>query len=152
MRYLLILLALIAGLLVYIRLSPMDPGRWHLDPRTAPRPSTPNAWIVRDADGDAPTARFATSRAETARALEAVIAAAPRVARLAGSASEGWVTYVQRSRLLGYPDAISIRLSEEGGETRVEIFSRSRFGYGDGGVNRARVTRWIEALSAALAS
>jgi hypothetical protein len=36
------------------------------------------------------------------------------------------VTYVVRSRIMGYPDAISIRLHEDGDVTRVDIFSRSR--------------------------
>jgi uncharacterized protein (DUF1499 family) len=48
---------------------------------------------------------------------------------------------------LGFPDAMSIRLHAEGDMTRVEIFSRSRFGYSDMGVNAARVARWIDAAA-----
>ena len=47
---------------------------------------------------------------------------------------------------MGFPDAISIRLMPEGAGTKLEIFSRSRYGYSDLGVNAARVAAWIAAL------
>lgn len=138
--------------LLYIRLAPMQVGRWHVDPLTATRPATPNAYLLRDADGDAPAARFDVPLPQVAAALEQVAAAAPRTVTLAGSAEGGFVTYVQRSRLMGYPDAISIRLTHEDGTTRVSVFSRSRYGRSDLGVNQARVTRWMAALAARLGS
>ena len=150
MRIALLILALFAGLLLYIRLSPMTADRWHVDPASAARPGTPNAYLLRDTDGDAPAARFAAPPGRVAQALDQMLATAPRVTRLAGSAAEGHVTYIQRSRLFGFPDAISIRLTPDNGGTRVQVFSRSRFGYGDGGVNAARVSRWIDHLQAAL--
>jgi uncharacterized protein (DUF1499 family) len=64
---------------------------------------------------------------------------------IGGSPAEGHMTYVARSRIMGFPDAISIRLVPVGEGTRMEIFSRSRFGYSDMGVNAARVERWIAA-------
>lgn len=149
MRFLLLLLLPIA-LLLYIRLSPMSAERWHVDPLVAERPTTPNAYLLRDDGGDAPALILQASPARVAESLEQILANTPRVTRLAGSASQGWVTYVQRSRIMGYPDAISIRLTPVGDGTRVDIFSRSRFGYGDGGVNAARVTRWMTRLEAAL--
>jgi len=147
-----VFVAVVVMALLYIRLAPMDAESWHVDPATAPRPSSPNAYILRDAErADAPAPVFPASLAETARALQAVVAGEPRVTRLVGDPNEGHVTYVQRSRLMGFPDAVSIRLeaADEGG-TRVSVFSRSRFGYGDGGVNAARVNRWMAALSEAL--
>ena len=152
MRYILLFLLLPAALLIYIRVSPMSVERWHVDPATAPRPDRPNAYLMRDGDGDTPALILPTSPAEVAIALDQLLATAPRVTRLAGSAADGHVTYVQRSRIMGFPDAISIRLSPEGDGTRVEVFSRSRFGYSDAGVNAARVTRWINRLEAALGS
>lgn len=145
-----LLLAAVFGGLLYIRLSPMDAERWHVDPSSAARPSTPNAYLLRDDDGDAPAIVLPAAPADTARALEAVLETEPRVTRLAGSAAEGHVTYVQRSRLMGFPDAVSIRLVPDGQGTRVIVFSRSRFGYSDAGVNAARVTRWLDLLRGAL--
>ncbi len=150
MRIALLVLLLLICLLVYIRLSPMAADRWHVDPARAERPGSPNAYLLRDDDGDAPAARFSAPPDRVALALEQMLATAPRVTRLAGSAAEGHVTYIQRSRLFGYPDAISIRLIPDNGGTQMLVFSRSRFGYGDGGINAARVTRWIDRLQAAL--
>lgn len=150
MRILILFLVLVAGLLLFIRFAPMAPERWHVDPGTAPRPSTPNAYLLRDRDGDGPAPVLPAPLAEVAMTLESMLAQAPRTFRLAGSAAQGHVAYVQRSRLMGFPDAVSIRLSPEGNGTRIEIFSRSRFGHSDAGVNRARVTRWMEQLRTAL--
>jgi uncharacterized protein (DUF1499 family) len=153
MRYLLLFLFLLpVASMLYIRHSSMSVERWHVDPATAPRPGTPNAYLLRDIDGDAPAAMLAAPPEAVAAALDRVAATAPRVTRLAGSAAGGHVTYVQRSRIMGYPDAMSIRLSPVGDGTRIEIFSRSRFGYSDAGVNAARVARWMARLEDALGS
>ena len=147
-----LIVALAATLLLYVRLAPMDAESWHVDPATAPRPASPNAHVLRDGDGaDGPPAFLTAPPGSVARALQAAVDAEPRVTRLAGAPSDGHVTYVQRSRLMGFPDAVSIRLdAAEGGGTRVTVFSRSRFGYSDAGVNAARVARWMAALEAAL--
>ena len=108
LQILLIALALVAGLALMIRVAPMKPARWHVDPETASRPSTPNAYILRDRDA----------------------------------------TYVARTPLMRFPDAVSIKLTPAGSGTRVAIFSRSRFGQSDFGTNRARVARIIAALEA----
>lgn len=152
MRILIVLaLLLAAALLLYIRLAPMTADRWHVDPATAPRPSSPNAYILRDGEGaDASAPVLPAPPAETARALQALLDSEPRVTRIAGDLAEGHATYVQRSRLVGFPDAVSIRLTAEGVGTRVTVFSRSRFGYSDAGVNAARVNRWMAGLSGAL--
>jgi uncharacterized protein (DUF1499 family) len=73
------------------------------------------------------------------------IATAEGAEMIAGDLAEGHMTYVARSRLMGFPDAISVRLVPVGEGTRVEVYSRSRFGYSDMGVNAARVERWIAA-------
>jgi len=151
MRLLILLLCLAAAGLLYIRLSPMSEARWHTDPATAPRPASPNFYALRDGDGDGRAPILPAPPEEVATALEALMAATPRVTRLAGDPQAGHVTYVQRSRLMGYPDAISIRLTGVEGGTRLDIVSRSRFGYGDAGVNAARVTLWVARLEAALA-
>ena len=36
------LIALGLGFAAYVRLAPSDPGRWHVDPLTAPDPTSPN--------------------------------------------------------------------------------------------------------------
>lgn len=130
-------------LAVYVRLAPLDPAVWHVDPAAARRTGTPNDVLVAEG-GDRPPVVTAESPADVMARMDAVAMAAPRVRRLAGSPEEGFVTYVQRSRLMGFPDAISVRVTPEGAGSQVTIYGRSRFGRSDLGVNRARVDRWLE--------
>ena len=55
--------------------------------------------------------------------------------------------YVQRSVLLGFPDTIVVSHVDRPGDTStVAIYSRSQLGYGDLGVNRGRIERWLDKL------
>lgn len=137
----LVLVAVIAAA-VWFRMAPMPPETWHVDPAEARPPATPNFELRTGAEAP----RLAGTPTEVMLRLDAV-AKAEGAERIGGDPSEGFVTYVARSRLMGFPDAISVRLHEDGDRTRVDIFSRSRFGQSDMGVNAARVTRWIDAAS-----
>src|SRR3546814_20275456 len=58
---------------------------------------------------------------------------------------------VQRSRLFRFADDVSVRFIDNGngnGTATLAIYSRSRLGYGDLGVNRSRVQRWLALLQA----
>jgi uncharacterized protein (DUF1499 family) len=54
--------------------------------------------------------------------------------------------WVERSRLMNYPDLIAaeIRPAPEG--AALYLYSRSLFGWSDLGVNRTRMERWLAAL------
>jgi hypothetical protein len=146
MRILLILVLLtLAGLIgaaVYFRTVSMPPEVWDVDPARVTPPASPNFALLRGAE--APL--FGMAPDVLGLRIEA-IAMAEGAERIAGDPALGQMTYVLRSRLMGFPDAVSIRLVPVEGGTRMEIFSRSRFGYSDMGVNGARVARWIAALS-----
>jgi len=59
-----------------------------------------------------------------------------------------FLTYAQRTENLKFPDYISIKVIELGeNRSTIAIYSRSRYGYGDMGVNKDRVLRWLETLS-----
>ncbi|MDQ7081126.1 MAG: DUF1499 domain-containing protein [Paracoccaceae bacterium] len=134
-----------AGGVAYVRLAPSDAARWHVDPLTAVKPSSPNAWLLRPQGGDAQAPVYKVSAADLAADFDRFVLARPRVTRLAGSVQELWITYVVRSRLIGFPDYVSVRfipLSPD--QATLAIFSRARFGYGDGGVNRQRVESWLK--------
>lgn len=131
-------LVLLAGFALWVRLVPMDPAVWHADPETAEGTGRPNEYRVAVDVAGAPEdvlARF-----------EAVALAAPRTVRIAGGPAEGRATYVQRSALMGYPDAVSVKAEPSGGGTRLHVWSRSRYGQSDLGVNAARVERWLAAM------
>jgi len=143
-----LLLALV-GVAAGMRAVPSDPDRWHVDPLSAPAPGTPNAWRVGpdpesgpEPDQVAPV--YALSAEELARRLDDRIMAAPRTTRIAQGQDGLWATYVQRSRVMGFPDYISVRVIPRGeGSATLAIFSRARFGSSDLGVNRARVENWL---------
>jgi len=133
-----------------------DPDVWHVDPTTSPNPSTPNWYrlvpadsaIDRDPKRDGHPPIYDDPAERVARLFDRAVHTDGRVEVLAGSAKEGFVTYVQRSYVLAFPDYVSVRFIDlpEGGST-LGIFSRSRFGKGDFGVNEKRVARWIDATS-----
>ena len=126
------LVGLIAAFALYVRLAPSDPARWHKAPPDLP---------VGDSAG---LNSFVAVRGGDREILERLIQiaeATPRTERLAGSADEGMITLISRSRLWGFPDYTTIRLE---GQT-LTVYGRARFGQGDMGVNRARVEGWLAA-------
>lgn len=137
---------LVLGVMTWIRIAPSDPARWHEDPRLVARPSSPNFHLIRMADGDEmPRVFQMTPEALAARVEE--VARADGAERIAGSLAAGHMTYLSRTPLMGYPDYTSILIEPAGEGAMILAFARSRFGHSDLGVNRARITRWIDALS-----
>lgn len=136
--FVLLLLAVI-GAGVYFRSVAMPTETWHVDPASVTPPETPNFELR--AGAEAPI--FDLDMDVLATRIDA-IATAERADLIGGSLGEGHMTFVARSRLMGFPDAISVKLTPLAQGTRVEFYSRSRFGYSDMGVNAARVDRWIE--------
>ncbi|MBC7133893.1 MAG: DUF1499 domain-containing protein [Roseovarius sp.] len=124
-----VVLALAVALLACIRLAPSDPARWHRMPETI---------TDRDLEGGA-MRRVAGDLA----ALDAIARATPRTRVLAGSVGEGMITYVTRSRIMGFPDYTTVRQAGD----MLEIFARLRFGRSDLGVNAARVDGWLARLA-----
>ena len=56
-------------------------------------------------------------------------------------------TYIQRSRLFHFPDTINVKLiALPNHQSTIAIYSRSKYGYGDLGVNKKRVQHWIKQL------
>jgi hypothetical protein len=122
-------------LVLYIRLAPSDPAVWHVDPDRTPDPATPNfarADLIIPLPPDEVAARIA------------VTAMGERAIPLAGEGP--FVTWLSRTPLMRYPDYVSIRLHPVEGGTRLVALSRSRFGQGDMGANRARLDRWLAGL------
>jgi hypothetical protein len=58
---------------------------------------------------------------------------------------------VQFSRLMRYPDTVTVKFVPLGPDrSTLILYSRSHYGYGDMGVNKARVETWLAALEADL--
>lgn len=125
---------------IYVRLAPLDAARFH-QPGRAEGPgdeTTMNSFAA--------ARRITTTPEGVLRALDAVARAAPRTEVLAGSVEDGRVTYVTRSRLMGYPDMTTAEVIETAEGPLLSLRGQSRFGKSDLGVNRARVVAWLAAL------
>lgn len=129
-----------------------------IDFETLARPASPNTYLVapaalcREATPDEIAPRFSQDAPAVRDAFLKVVAAQPRVTP--GPKDEARLRYefVQRSAVFRFPDTISVQFIplETGGST-LAIYSRSKVGYSDMGVNRKRVQSWLGALDAALA-
>jgi len=71
----------------------------------------------------------------------------PGLEQVNADSGQGTLRFVQRSKLLGFPDTISVKVvpTADGGSA-VLIYSRSQLGESDMGVNLARVKRWAELI------
>lgn len=142
-----IVLAALA-VVVAIRLLPSDPTVWHqaLSDQTQTMPG-PCAEHVRPLTGGA---RAVCLRLDDPFAvltkLSAIAADYPRTTVLAGSPDAGRITWVSRSRLMGFPDYITAEAKPSAQGTRLALYSRLRFGNSDLGVNAARLKAWLTAL------
>jgi uncharacterized protein (DUF1499 family) len=142
--------AAVLGGAVYFRAVPDDPARWHVDPLTVVKPEAPNAALIRPEGGDSAAASYSLDPVELAEAIDEIALSEPRTKRIAGDPEELWMTYVQRSAVLGFPDYISVKVVPVDGGATWAAFSRSRFGSYDWGVNAKRLARWQEALATRL--
>lgn len=129
------MLWLVVGLVVvlgaYIRLAPSDPDRWHVAP-------------VGDTNRDMPggVLRVVETGPNGLEPLDAIARAAPRTAALAGSVETGMITYITRTKVIGFPDYTT---AQQDGDI-LRVYGRLRFGRRDFGVNAARVDAWLQNL------
>jgi hypothetical protein len=130
-----------------------DPSVWHVDPLTIERPASPNTYFVAPqamvedgVDLEAPI--YGAPATIMAKAFDDYVLTQPNIIPLSQSVDGTWVTYVQRTPTLKMPDYISVRFIElEEGKSTIAIYSRSRYGYGDMGMNKARIDTWLLSLS-----
>ena len=101
-------------------------------------------------DADHPALRFDRSPAAVIRAWDAVVRAAPRTRVIGSDTAAGSHHAVQRSAVFRFPDDIYAKAIPEGDGTRLLLYSASRYGKGDFGVNARRLAAWTEDLARAL--
>ncbi|MGB5951027.1 MAG: DUF1499 domain-containing protein [Ornithinimicrobium sp.] len=141
-----------------VRTATDDLATWHQDPASVSMPDKPNWYRLTPASTDTANTSagegddregvspvFDVPVQQLAATFDEVAMGESRVEVLAGSAAKGFVTYIQRSTVMGYPDYITVRFSKtnDGGST-LTLLSRARYGSSDMGVNEKRVRRWIQ--------
>jgi uncharacterized protein (DUF1499 family) len=123
-----------------------------IDFRTLQRHARPNQYLVcpphvcaTTPDVGSPTYNIAATVLRDA--WLAMINQQPRVEGCAVSEDELQCDVVQRSRLLRFPDTITVRFIPLSPTTStLAIYSRSHYGYSDFGVNRRRIETWLASL------
>jgi hypothetical protein len=154
----LVVAVLVAGQVGLLDLA-LKPGPHKpVDFTTLQRPKSPNTYLVAPpgvtpvpSDGEAPVMGMPVEKLKAQ--WEKMIAAQPRVEKVAESEDGLQIDYIQRTKLIHYPDWITVRFvalpddPDTGKYSSVAVYSRSVYGYGDMGANKARVQAWLDALS-----
>jgi len=138
------ILIILAGLMVYVRLSPANPEILN----ASPAPSLWSAGIgwdtVKPIEGGA-ILRLSEGKGKPATLLarfDAIALATPATQRFAGSVESGRITWVTRSAIWGFPDYTTAEVQTDG----LYVYARLHFGRSDFGVNAARLNAWLAAL------
>tara|TARA_R110002124_G_scaffold99650_6_gene245808 strand:- start:830 stop:1279 length:450 start_codon:yes stop_codon:yes gene_type:complete len=142
MTAILILLGLVAVGTTAVRVWPVDSRTYVIDAFDVRQPKSPNFYISTDEEG-----QFSLPAMDVALQIQAMVKEMPRTNMLFISDDKLSQTYVSRTLLMGYPDYISVSIrAVSPNSTTIKIFSRSRFGKSDLGVNQRRVHQWLRAL------
>ena len=90
---------------------------------------------------------FAVSWQGLRDAWTKMIAAEPRVVRVAEGSQERRLVYIQHSAVFRFPDIVAVEFVALGPDrSGIALYSRSRYGRSDFGKNRERVERWLGLL------
>ena len=137
-----ILAIALALLLGWIRFSPTDVDDWHLDPGDTEDPGQSGLRLI---GREAP--RFPGDPDTVLTEVMSIAKAEPRTRVLDGSVEEGMITFVHRTRLMGYRDYTTLKAVAEGDMTKLSLAARSRYSFAhDWGTNSARMDRWLAEL------
>ncbi len=146
-----------AALFLSLRLmvaSPKIPQRYQAltNWQALERTGKPNDYLMMDGDAaDRPAIRFDQPAAAVAQASRKVLRDMPRTRILSESEDGLRLEAMQRSRLIGFPDFISLRIEPSGEEqSSLSAYSRAHFGYSDMGVNRKRIDALVRDIEQAL--
>lgn len=132
MILILLALAVVSGI-AFVRLAPTDVARWHRAVGDA-----------ENTDGAGWSARVVTDGKGLLSDLHQGMLALPRTEWIAGAVGEGRLTYITRSKWIGFPDYTTI---ERDGD-QIKLYGRLRFGRSDLGVNGKRLDGLLENVRA----
>jgi uncharacterized protein (DUF1499 family) len=126
-----ILICIVVTFVGYVRLAPSSAERFHISISATENKDMKGASI-----------RLVPNTTGAMETLERTLKALPRTSLLAGASADGHVTYVTRSKWMGFPDFTTLEQSDD----TIKMFARLRFGRQDMGVNAARLRKLIASL------
>lgn len=120
--------------------------------KTLERPKTPNTFLIAPdgyCENEIPDELAPVFKDLNASALKTAFIRAieeePRLVTLEDN--ELSMEFRQRTSIIGWPDFITVYFIElQSGGSTVAIYSRSKYGRSDFGVNRKRIQRWLTLL------
>ena len=126
-----------------------------IDFETLTPPQRPNWWLLappglcKAATPKMQTPVFAGSPEDIREALLAAIGREPRTTLVAQDEASGRFAFTAKTRLMGFVDDVDVRILSQGPQrTTFALYSRSRVGYSDLGVNAARGLRILNGVAA----
>jgi uncharacterized protein (DUF1499 family) len=134
---------------IWLLFGPPDLGPVAFE--TLVRRITPNDALVCPDDlcraqSDMTAPAYAVGADGLRQAMARVIASEPDVTEVEDTPLNA--RYVQRTKVMRFPDTIVVRYIALGADrSTIALYSRSQLGKGDTGVNKARLTRWLDKLS-----
>jgi uncharacterized protein (DUF1499 family) len=126
-----------------------------IDMNQMERPASPNTALAAPAGftpkPDIVTPQYAVPAPQLYAGVLAVAGSQPRTFLAMDDQTRFQAQFVARSAWLNFPDLIVAQINTAGADaSTLVLYSRSVYGYGDFGVNRARVTTWLAALDRTL--
>lgn len=129
----------------------------YTDMRTIERPSSPNNAVAGPAGSGRQAVELVTEPIAMAPAalypiVKAALTGMPNTYLLAEYADRSQMHFVVRSKVLNFPDIVSIQI-ENGGrenESLITLYSRSIYGYYDFGANKARLLPLLARIDMAI--
>ncbi|MDH5797265.1 MAG: DUF1499 domain-containing protein [Paracoccaceae bacterium] len=118
----------------FVRISPIQPVEWHIDPLAAEDPGQKGIKIA---------LRSSLPPEDALEKLNGIILASDDTEYLDGHLDELRFSYVSRSDVMGFPDVTTIQAYPGDDATTIVFLGRLRFGNNDLGTNRIRVLHWI---------
>jgi len=120
--------------------------------KTLARPSKPNTYLVapeglcQNAKVDAPSPRFTEPPSTLAERVRSVLTADASYVEVDSDSAAGRIVAVAATSPIRFLDDVDIAVLPAGEGAAIAVYSRSRVGYSDFGVNRRRVQRLLAAL------
>lgn len=146
-----LIFALFTGFLALaavVRLAPSDPAVWNVPVADGAAAITGACadQVRRVAKGARATCLVRGTPTQVLARLDAIALSVPRTQGLAGNPAQGRMTWVTRTLIMGFPDYITAEAVQAADGTRLDLYSRQRYGNGDWGVNAARLKAWLTTL------
>ena len=132
MIFALVIGVIVAGLL-WVRFAPDDGARWHVPVEGS-----------QDADGPGSAMRVIGAGPGMLTKIHETMLKLPRTGLIAGSLDEKRLTYVTRSKWIGFPDYTTV---EQDGDI-IKLYARLRYGRSDLGVNAERLDGLLRSVQA----